>query len=296
MATYSGSDKRIKYLFENGGGGGSSTLAGLSDVDLTSVTNEDFLQYDSTNQKWQNVAISGVSIQPLIYSLTEREIGVWTDGKPLYQKTLSLISSSDASETIIYTGDSTIEIKNFDGYIVYSSGNIVEHLPLNISTAIWTMVGDTVNKLVQKISQLDYCGLTEYVTIQYTKTTDTAGSGTWTPSGAPAVHYSTNEQVVGTWVDGKTLYEKTIMLGTRITINYDYTTILADMSSDNIESLIDAVVFDNNGGTDYNLVRLVVGCVDIMLGGDKKLYANIMAGALERKMTGYTIRYTKTSS
>ena len=49
-----------------------------------------------------------------------------------------------------------------------------------------------------------------WVTRKYTKTTDTPGSGTWTPSGAPAVHYSTEEQVVGTWVDGKTVYQDTI--------------------------------------------------------------------------------------
>ena len=49
-----------------------------------------------------------------------------------------------------------------------------------------------------------------HITIQYTKTTDQPGSGTWTPQGVPAVHYSTDEQVVGTWTDGSTIYEKTI--------------------------------------------------------------------------------------
>ena len=46
------------------------------------------------------------------------------------------------------------------------------------------------------------------ITVQYTKTTDTAGSGVWTPQGVPAVHYSTEEQVIGTWL-GETLYQKT---------------------------------------------------------------------------------------
>ena len=50
----------------------------------------------------------------------------------------------------------------------------------------------------------------KYLTMQYTKTTDTAGSGKWTPQGVPAIHYSTDEQVIGTWIDGSTLYEKTI--------------------------------------------------------------------------------------
>ncbi len=48
-----------------------------------------------------------------------------------------------------------------------------------------------------------------YITIQYTKTTDVAGSGNWNTDGVPTVHYSTSEQVIGTWIDGKPLYEKT---------------------------------------------------------------------------------------
>ena len=43
-----------------------------------------------------------------------------------------------------------------------------------------------------------------YVTLQYTKTTDVAGSGDYTTLGIPTVHYSTNEQVIGTWL-GETL-------------------------------------------------------------------------------------------
>lgn len=37
-----------------GGGGGSSTLAGLSDVTITSATNGQALVYNSTSSKWEN--------------------------------------------------------------------------------------------------------------------------------------------------------------------------------------------------------------------------------------------------
>ena len=57
-------------------------------------------------------------------------------------------------------------------------------------------------------------------TLIYTKTTDTAGSGQWTPQGVPAHHYSEDEQVVGTWIDGSTVYEKVIDLGTNTNIDY----------------------------------------------------------------------------
>jgi len=44
-----------------GGGGGSSTLAGLTDVDLTSLTNGQILQYNSSDQEWQNVTPASLS-------------------------------------------------------------------------------------------------------------------------------------------------------------------------------------------------------------------------------------------
>ena len=40
-----------------GGGGGSSTLAGLSDVDLTSPTDGQLLRYNGTSGKWENAGI-----------------------------------------------------------------------------------------------------------------------------------------------------------------------------------------------------------------------------------------------
>lgn len=47
---------RVKIMDEiNQGGGGSSTLAGLSDVALSSPSNGQLLGYDSTTQKWKNV-------------------------------------------------------------------------------------------------------------------------------------------------------------------------------------------------------------------------------------------------
>ena len=42
-----------------GGGGGSSSLAGLSDVNLTTPTNGQVLTYDSNNSKWVNANSSG---------------------------------------------------------------------------------------------------------------------------------------------------------------------------------------------------------------------------------------------
>ena len=48
-------------------GGGSSTLAGLTDVGITSVANGNILQYNSTSSKWENVArYTGTSSQYIL--------------------------------------------------------------------------------------------------------------------------------------------------------------------------------------------------------------------------------------
>lgn len=49
----------INELQQGGGGGGSSTLAGLTDVAISSASNNQVLKYNSTSQKWENANGSG---------------------------------------------------------------------------------------------------------------------------------------------------------------------------------------------------------------------------------------------
>ena len=148
---------------------------------------------------------------PLIYSDEEREIGVWRDGKPLYQKTLRCTFTSDVYD---FTIDSTTQIKVIEGLIYASSGDY---------NFIHLGYGNIQNDKVQayqyssttfRVQNSFYAtrDIGEFI-IYYTKTTDTAGSGTWNAQGATAHHYSTSEKVVGTWIDGKPLYEKTVDCG-----------------------------------------------------------------------------------
>lgn len=63
---------------ELGGTTGSSTLAGLTDVDLTSVANGQILKYNSTTGKWENVEpTSGVEIDDTTTSSTK----TWSSNK-----------------------------------------------------------------------------------------------------------------------------------------------------------------------------------------------------------------------
>lgn len=132
---------------------------------------------------------------PLIYSLEEREIGVWTDGKPLYQITKIV----NAGSTISVSG---LSIKHAYAFATTVDG-VYRPIPYNDGYyTVWWMQQNT-------ISFASYSGdvSTYTITYQYTKDSDTAGSGTWTTDGTYAHHYSTTEKVIGTWIDGKPLYE-----------------------------------------------------------------------------------------
>lgn len=150
-----------------------------------------------------------------IYSTEERQVGVWVDGKPLYQKTINVGNSFpinyDASALNIET--CVVCVGTSKGY-----GNIPNLTPYTDYSVNLVFI----NNLIQgrKGSQVSVSN-DIFATLLYTKTTDTAGSGIWTPSGSYAVHYSTDEQVIGTWVDGSTLYRKSFVFSSSLTVSHE---------------------------------------------------------------------------
>ena len=200
--------------------GGNANEQELSAAEYMALTEEE--KTNGTNYYIYDAMPEGKEIQPIIYSTVEREIGVWTDGKPLYQKTfLPNYQSSQSGpgeisiaidihelnvETVVHlfgiwqrrAGDSAHLLYQFgSGEATYGDA--------------WLRVDSENSYTNGRINATIKTENTDWqcITIQYTKTTDTAGSGTWTPQGTPAIHYSTDEQIVGTWIDGSTLYQKT---------------------------------------------------------------------------------------
>lgn len=153
---------------------------------------------------------------PIIYSTEEREVGVWTDNKPLYQKTIysTTTPSQNNWTTIQLNLPSDAVVKKYEAY--YSrSPNRTDFIPQYNPTGSneWLFGALSNNNFVYKIGSPYVANFLEtYITVWYTKTTDTAGSGSYTTLGIPAHHYDGNEKVVGTWF-GETLYEKTVTTG-----------------------------------------------------------------------------------
>ena len=157
---------------------------------------------------------------PIIYSDTERVVGVWRDNKPLYQRTFVFetpvaVSYSSFTDTTI---DST-DIENIvDNHATHADGTNYGSLIADPTRQSHTKVGLQTNRNGNNAN-------VKTLTIRYTKISDVAGSGTWNTDGVPTVHYSTSEQVIGTWIGGKPLYEKTVHVANSQGSFSDYVTI-----------------------------------------------------------------------
>lgn len=230
--------------------------------------------------------------QPVIYNTNEREIGVWCDGKPLYQKTISFTIpsnnwdyfdiASDIDTIIDYTGVVKDYNDNFQHIFFnrYDSGN----------TTFYTTI--VIQNGAKKLFFRTYIAMnncTAYVTIRYTKATDTSGSGSWTPGGVPAVHYSEEEQVIGTWIDGKTIYQKTLTYTNQTQRPSDWTTLETFSDIDQVIK-IDGFIDVSNGQRMSNqyYFRLV------FQNNALKYYCAELAAGNGDITT--TIQYTKTTS
>lgn len=144
-----------------------------------------------------------------IYSTEEREIGVWIDGKPLYSKVIRNTDGSALPQLNDVTDLHIDKLIRAEGLIsdhsdrTYPRGLITTTSGLG-SREIYMPDANTVRRNGDSFSCFE-------IILYYTKTTDTPGSGSWAQTGLPAHHYSENEQVIGTWIDGKPLYEQSIV-------------------------------------------------------------------------------------
>lgn len=162
-----------------------------------------------------------------LYSTTEQVVGCWTDGRPLYQKTIDFGALPNATNKSVAHGISNINyITSIKGTAYNSSSPMWLDLslphPEQLILAI-TVIADKTNITV--IAKSDRRTLSALITLQYTKTTDAANSFKY----ASENDYSTTEKIVGTWIDGKPLYQKTLT-GTMLSPSSDGTEKTTDFS------------------------------------------------------------------
>ena len=335
---YNATTGKFENANESGGGGGASALDDLTDVDISTPTAGQVLIFDDTSDTWVNgdagnsseqvismadyLALTdaeknngtsyyiydavneGREIQPVIYSLEEREIGVWTDGKPLYQKTYYYDNQTTIGDgyTAIATLSGVDRIVSLTGNIVDTSSNNNSYsLPYAFNNKTTSLYYDNNDIGIRVNNDTWGPDWDIVVTIQYTKTTDTAGSGIWTTMGVPAVHYDGNEKVIGTWF-GETLYEKSIVSTSSLSSGTTNYIPLGITNIDKIVSIEGFVAYGShkrfiplpygdsgNSNVRINAVATDDSTVNIYVGND-------YSGSSAIDLTLITIRYTKSSS
>lgn len=178
---------------------------------VLSVTNAN-TSYDSSYFVYGTTQGTNGIFTPIIYSDTERVVGVWRDNKPLYQKTVYAGSLNAGSGVSLAHGIANIDtIANYEGIgfnTVESRWNTLPRVDDDVTYQRGLAVGSS-NIVIWGAGNTQAMNNVS-VTIWYTKTTDVAGSGNWNTDGVPTVHYSTTEQVIGTWENGKPLYARLI--------------------------------------------------------------------------------------
>lgn len=221
--TVNSTTKNIKYI--DADGNVSTPLIWWNAGDVVEFT------YDGTQwlmQPTMQMLFSGQGTKmprESIYSTSEKVVGCWTDGRPIYQKTFTgtmptVTTDGSFVHSFISVGSSVNEFIRLDA-MMKTSGYLFAPLERDSSTSNGMVqayvsgmnnsyaTSSDRNKIRITNSSVNFSGYTVYITAQYTKTTDSANSFNY---GDPN-EYSTTEKIVGSWIDGKPLYQKTISCG-----------------------------------------------------------------------------------
>ena len=255
--------------------------------------------------KGSDVAGSGgyeaYGFSPVIYSDVERVIGVWRDNKPLYAKTFVQHSTDISGAGVSFDVsaldiDTCVDVFGTCDRIVTGVGTLIYPFNAYEDASLRTYLAYSKFDTHINFNIRFYVGestSTQYITILYTKTTDVAGSGDYNTYGVPTVHYSTSEQVIGTWIDGKPLYEQTITLGSLP--NNAIKTVAHGIANVDLIFVSDSFFVTPSGASSYlNFTNdSTTGQTEILV---DKTNVEIWAGSNRTTWDGYvTVRYTKTT-
>ena len=232
-----------------------------------------------------NAKASGTSVLSpgaVLYDTEEKIIGKWINGKPLYQKVIPFTTTLQNNvwiETPELIDDKEQIIQAF---VVHSLSymSVMGNTDRDASNyiRIWNMRNTTLN--------------ITHVVIQYTKTIDAENS--FNIGMIENINleqnidfssiYSTDERIVGSWINGKPIYKKTFIVPD---FNFSQSKEFTDDSFIEIEFIIGAEMYDLTSST----VRFVPM-------GAKKINSNTIGLYYKNdswnNIDAYTLQYTKT--
>lgn len=114
---------------------------------------------------------------------------------------------------------------------------------------------------------------------------------------AKGVEYSTEERRIGTWIDGKPLYQKTFVFESRLTVSStDWTQSSISIADNDIKSIIDVNVFVFN---DASTKDRVFAIYPLLCSVNTTAFSNVAfltpRNAINDSIDGVTLQYTKTT-
>lgn len=161
---------RVKVMNEitQGGGGGSSTLAGLDDVSLSSPTNGQFLGYNSVTQKWENVNGGGGGGSSTFAGLNDVNVtGVQNGDIARYNSTTGKWEASDDLT------DLELSVSQLSSSVLNIAGD-VDTLELTVSQmSASTLPYDANTSTKQKIDNVESSIPTSASDLPYSSTQST---------------------------------------------------------------------------------------------------------------------------
>ena len=225
-----------------------------------------------------------------LYFTDEKMIGRWIDGKPIYQKTIDFgVLPNNSAKVVNPNIDNLDKIINCTGIAYLNTNQLAMVLPNSAQTQINEIALDYIYGQGVRVMtagdqrEWNIC----YVTLQYTKTTDSVieiGDDT---------DYSTTEKIVGTWIDGKPLYQKVVDCGAMP----NSTTKTISHSISNIDNIVnyhgiaikssDSIPLPYPGNPTSDTIKIHVNKMNILI-IDSADWSNYPASYV-------TVQYTKTT-
>lgn len=217
--------KNIKYIASDGTVTTPTSWWGAGDVVTFIYDGTQFLMQPTLSMGGSGGTLVGHIGRSDILSTTEKVVGCSTDGKPIYQKTFTGTLPT-GSNTDFYIDVGTIQnldeltktfgyVKWYDTSTVYgwmafpeTDGRSISGSATTVTFAVYSVV-NTITINMKGAGVGVFKGQPYVLTVQYTKTTDSANSFNF----SDANDYSTTEKIVGTWIDGSKLYQKTVDFG-----------------------------------------------------------------------------------
>ena len=166
-----------------------------------------------------------------VYSTEETIVGTYIDGRPIYQKFITGLSIGSGTDLVFR--EKVYKFADFDitDYDLFTSQDAFELNGTGRMVYPWVYANgkdQTYFAAVQILAaDKTFAIRTNYgqarqgicVRFKYVKTTDIGNANIQNVPFEPLTEYSTNEKMVGYWIDGKPLYRKTIAVKTPTQVN-----------------------------------------------------------------------------